>query len=328
MIDKSHTFGCWPDSLAGLDKDELQLLADGLLPVFKSLLAQEKIPEDEAFIESLKCLYIPLCAWLVRQQKDKALIVGINGSQGSGKSTLSRILAAILELGFNKKIVSFSIDDLYLSRDQRTKLAEEVHPLLKTRGVPGTHDVALGISILNQLIQGNGSKLLIPMFDKSIDDRIPESSWTRVSTDCDIVIFEGWCVGSVAEDQQALQLPVNELEKLEDTDAVWRNFVNHQLQSDYADWFSLIDILVMLKIPDFKKVYEWRKLQEQKLKASLVDNQTVTDKTMSETEIERFIMHYERISRHTLNEMPARADVVIALGDNHRVSNVIVRGKS
>lgn len=327
VTDKSHTPGCWPVGLAGLDKDELLQLADRLLPVFKSLLAEEKIPEDEAFIESLKCLYIPLCAWLVNQQKNKALIVGINGSQGSGKSTLSRILTAILELGFNKKIVSFSIDDLYLSRDQRAELAEEVHPLLETRGVPGTHDVALGISILNQLIQGNGSELLIPVFDKSIDDRMPESRWTRVSPGCDIVIFEGWCVGSVAEGENTLSSPINELEKQDDQDAVWRSYVNHQLQGDYAEWFSLIDVMVMLKIPDFEKVYEWRKLQEQKLKTSLVENQAVTDKTMSETEIERFIMHYERISRHTLNEMPARADVVMQLGDDHRVSKVIVRSK-
>jgi len=322
-----HTTGCWPENLPGLDKHKQQQLEQRLLPVFKSLLAQEKIPHDEASVEILKCLYIPFCSWLASQQKDKALIVGLNGSQGSGKSTLSRILTSILELGFDKKVISFSIDDFYLTRAQRTDLARDVHPLFKTRGVPGTHDTALGISILNQIIQENGSQLDIPVFDKSIDDRLPESQWTRVNADCGIVIFEGWCVGSMAEDPQALQSPVNELEKQEDADAAWRNYVDDQLQHNYAEWFSLIDLLVMLKVPDFTKVYEWRLLQEQKLKASLSDEKNTKHKTMSRPEIERFIMHYERISRHTLNEMPARADVVMELGDDHRVSNVIVRNK-
>lgn len=327
VTDLHHTKGCWPASIPGLDKLKQQQLEASLLPVFKSLLAQEKIPVDEPFIDSLKCLYIPLCAWLAEKHEDRALIVGINGAQGSGKSTLSRILKAILELGFDKKVISFSIDDFYLSRDQREQLARQVHPLLKTRGVPGTHDVSRGIAIIRQILQGNAAELSIPVFDKSTDDRMHESHWTRVSADCDLVIFEGWCVGSVAEDQSALQSPINALEQLEDKDGVWRKYVNHQLQHDYAEWFSLIDVLLMLKIPDFGKVYEWRQLQEQKLIASLAGQPGSGGKTMSEAEIERFIMHYERISRHTLQEMPARADVVMALGNDHRVSNVVVRGK-
>ncbi|MFW2371794.1 MAG: hypothetical protein ACN4GM_01635 [Gammaproteobacteria bacterium] len=327
MTHKPHTKASWPGRLPELDTHKQQQLEQRLLPVFESLLAEERIQQDQAFIEGLKCLYIPFCAWLIKQQKDKALIVGINGAQGSGKSTLTRILAAILEQGFDKKVISFSIDDFYLARDRRAELAGDVHPLFKTRGVPGTHDSALGISVLKQLLQGNGSELVIPVFDKSIDDRMPESSWTRVKSDADIVIFEGWCVGSVAEEQQALVSPVNELEAMEDEGAVWRRYVNHQLQSEYAEWFSFIDILVMLKIPDFNKVYEWRLLQEQKLIASLADDQNRKDKTMSEPEINRFIMHYERISRHTLNEMPARADVVMQLRDDHRVGNVMLRSK-
>ncbi|MCW8957029.1 MAG: hypothetical protein OQL09_09105 [Gammaproteobacteria bacterium] len=328
MTDKYPTTGCWPENIPGLDKAELQQLTDRILPVFKSLLVQEKIPESEAFNESVKCLYIPLSAWLTCQQKDAPLIIGINGSQGSGKSTLTRILVAILELGFNKKVVSFSIDDLYLSRDQRTELARDVHPLFRTRGVPGTHDIELGISILNQLLQRKSAEIKIPVFDKSIDDRLPESEWNRVHGICDIVIFEGWCVGSIAQGRQALESPINGLEKAEDKDGVWRKYVNQQLEGVYAELFSLIDIMLMLKIPDFEKVYEWRKLQEQKLKASLADNPAMTDNTMSESEIERFIMYFERITRHTLDEMPARADVVMELGEDHRVRNVIVKGKA
>lgn len=327
MTDKYSTTGCWPESLPGLGKDELLRLADRMLPGFKSLLAQEKISENEAFIESLKCLYIPLCAWIASRQKDKPLIIGINGAQGAGKSTLTRILAAILELGFDRKVVSFSIDDLYLSRGQRADLARDVHPLFKTRGVPGTHDAKLGISILNHFLRNNDSEIRIPMFDKSIDDRSPETSWTQVSGISDIVIFEGWCVGSIAEDEVSLDVPVNELEKMEDKDAIWRKYANSKLDGVYAELFSLIDVLLMLKIPSFDKVYEWRKLQEKKLKESIIEGSDIKNKTMSESEIDRFIMHYERITCHTLDEMPARADVVMSLDDDHRVSKVIVRGK-
>ena len=309
------------------DKYERLSLADKMLLEYKSILYKEKIQEDEALTRALECLYIPFCAWLVSQIKDKPLIVGINGAQGSGKSTLTKIIGALLEIGFNKKVVSFSIDDLYKTREQRYKLASDIHPLLATRGVPGTHDAKLGIDILTQLVSKSDFVLSIPVFDKSMDDRLPESLWNRVRGRCDIVLFEGWCVGSIAEDEQALETPINLLEDIDDSARIWRTYVNQQLAADYAELFSFIDVLVQLKIPDFSKVFEWRKLQEQKLKAAMVDSQSMIDMTMSESDIERFIMHYERITRHTLEEMPTRANVVMELGDDHRVSNVILRSE-
>ena len=81
----------------------------------------------------------------------------------------------------------------------------------------------------------------------------------------------------------------------------------------------------MLKIPDFSKVFEWRELQEQKLKALLTDEENKDNQTMSESELNRFIMHYERITRHTLQEMPTRADVVFSLGDDHKVKAIKVK---
>ena len=317
----------WPQSHTKLDAAALQQLTDSLLAVFQQTLSEEKIPVDQTFCDMHKNLYTPFCAWLASKQNDRPLVVGINGSQGSGKSTLTRILSDLLEQGFNKKVISFSIDDLYKTSNARSQMARQIHPLFKTRGVPGTHDAELGISILKQLLKKDSAEVKIPVFDKFIDDRLPESEWSKFKGKCDIILFEGWCVGSRPQDDHEIVTPLNELEKNEDPDAIWRSYANQQLREIYTELYSYIDILLMLKIPDFSKVFEWRKLQEKKLRDSLSDEQITVNKTMSESEIDRFIMHYERITRYTLNEMPGRCDIVFELGNNHQVSNVIARCK-
>ena len=317
----------WPQSHTPLEPSKLKQLTDSLLPVFKQTLAREKIPFDTAFSDTLQYLYIPLSAWLAGHKNNGPLVIGINGSQGSGKSTLTQILCDLLEQGFNKKVVSLSIDDLYKTRAERSELAKSVHPLFKTRGVPGTHDVDLGMSIIQNLQKKNTHEVQIPVFDKAIDDRLPESNWNKFTGECDIILFEGWCVGSVPQKDSDLIDPINELEKTDDADSIWRNYANNQLQESYSELYSLIDVLLMLKIPDFDKVYEWRKLQEEKLRTSQSAQQNKHSKTMTDSEIDRFIMHYERITRHTLNEMPERCDILFEIGKNHRVNNVTARCK-
>lgn len=302
-------------------------LSEQLMPDFLSLLKSENIPASSHFSELYSELYLPFCNWLAEQQNERPLVVGINGSQGSGKSTLTKILQQALEKGFDKTVVSISIDDLYKTRRQRSQLANDVHPLLATRGVPGTHDTELAHSIFSHLLNRETDEINLPLFDKSVDDRVPSSQCKTFRGECDIILFEGWCVGSAAQAEHELESPVNELEQDEDPDGSWRRFVNEQLKNDYRELFSLIDVLVLLKIPHFEKVFEWRNLQEQKLKQSLQENGTSLQqtKTMSADEIRRFIMHYERITRHTLAEMPDRCDVQFELGDDHLLKNVITR---
>ncbi len=315
----------WPAPLQQLSEVQGQRLLASVWSDFRALLSQEAIDLDVDMRQQLQRLYLPLAAWLAHQSGAQPMVLGINGAQGSGKSTLAKILALLLEQAFDKTVISISIDDLYKTRAQRRELAETVHPLLATRGVPGTHDVELGIDLLTRLKQGVTSDLAIPVFDKASDERLPESDWTRLTVKPDIIIFEGWCVGAVAEDATSLQQPVNELESTEDADARWRSFVNEQLAGPYQQLFNLIDVLLMLRVPDFEKVYEWRGLQEQKLQASLPDSQQQPNNTMSEAELKHFIMHYERITRLTLNEMPSRADVVLALDADHRIAQVSAR---
>jgi pantothenate kinase-related protein Tda10 len=71
----------------------------------------------------------------------RPLVVGLTGPQGSGKSTLAARLPDLLAAaGLNAGVLA--LDDLYLTKAERQRLAADVHPLFATRGVPGTHDVA------------------------------------------------------------------------------------------------------------------------------------------------------------------------------------------
>ncbi|TNF33481.1 MAG: hypothetical protein EP315_08310 [Gammaproteobacteria bacterium] len=295
-------------------------MTENLMSMFNDILKAEGIATTPVMASLLPALYLPLAAWLNQQYSGRTLYIGLNGSQGAGKTTLAKLLAGILTNGFEKKVLVLSIDDFYLGRQQRRALAASVHPLLATRGVPGTHDTELILEVLTQVRQTAQAKILLPVFDKSIDDRLPRSQWRQVSLPVDMVIFEGWCVGSSAQAESALAQPINALEKNEDQDARWRNYVNHQLATKYKKLFDMLDILLMLQSPSWQKVYDWRLLQETKLQSRV--KAVAKHRIMSASELQRFIMHYERVTRHCLDEMPSRADMVLHLNEDHLIDKV------
>ena len=277
----------------------------------------------------LVSLYVPLAAWLDRRRgnSEKAFVVGFCGAQGSGKSTVAELLKTVLTVGFNLKVASLSIDDLYKTKEEREHLAQTVHPLLATRGVPGTHDVGLGIETLEKLkAQRPRQSTRIPAFDKARDDRQTRSTWPVCSGRLDVIIFEGWCVGACPQSEKALAAPANRLEREEDTDGAWRKGVNQALAGDYQELFGLIDVLLMLKVDSMERVFEWRRLQEHKLAAeaaqSGIDMKEL--QIMSDLELDRFIMHYERLTNHILDEMPRRADIVFFLDQSHDVGRLSI----
>lgn len=311
----------FPEEASRLSEGQSRRISEQLQHGFRQKLGQMRIDEDLS--SQLTDLYVPLAASLAARAKQQQgpLIVGINGAQGSGKSTLCALLETILQEGFELKTVSISIDDLYNTRAERKKLAEEIHTLFATRGVPGTHDVGLGQSLFDQLtIQEPGHAVAIPAFDKAIDDRIPKDQWPVTHTPLDLILFEGWCVGASPQNESALALPVNVLEANEDPDGIWRRYVNQKLHDDYAKLFARLDYLIMLKIPAMECVFEWRSLQEQKL-ASQREKSRATH-IMTPAEIDRFIMHYERLTRHMLDEMPKHADIVLRLDHDHKIDGV------
>lgn len=242
-----------------------------------------------------------------RTGRRKPLVVGICGAQGSGKSTLAR---EVLRRGEAQGTAAaiLSIDDLYLTRSEREALAREIHPLLRTRGAPGTHDVALGLDVFAALDRGEPA--MLPRFDKAADEPLPRERWEAAPADCELLIFEGWCVGARPQTWSDLAEPVNDLEAREDPDGLWRRYANDALAGPYQPLFARIDALVLLAAPGFEVVFDWRLQQE----AELIQANPDAQGAMGPDGIARFVQHYERLTRHILAEMPGRADLVVRLG--------------
>lgn len=250
-------------------------------------------------------------------QAERPLVVGLCGCQGSGKSTLAAFLKLLLDWKMQSTAI-LSLDDLYMTRRQREKLAREIHPLLATRGVPGTHDVSLGLKTLQGLRNASvRSRTLLPAFEKGSDDRKPRKDWQVFKGRPVFILFEGWCMDARPQTPAALRKPVNRLERDCDPDGIWRAYVNAQLAGPYRDLFALIDILLFMQAPSFDCIYKWRGLQEKKLHRSKRGSAL-----MNRKELENFIMHYERLTRWMLKEMPGRANILLPLDAKQNIRAV------
>ena len=247
-------------------------------------------------------------------------MIGLSGIQGSGKSTQATILQNYLSSQFGMTTCVFSIDDFYRDQTERNLLSERIHPLLKTRGVPGTHHVDAVHSVLDALLNSaSGATVSIPQFDKSIDNPKPRSDWKDQSLPVNVIIFEGWCVGARAQGDEQLDSPINDLERDEDVDGIFRRYVNNQLREHYEALWQRLDTTVWLQPPQFEMVYTWRKKQETRMELNPAD---ASAKKMNDHALQRFIMHYERISRHMIDTMRHHTDWVIELDEEQRPARV------
>lgn len=245
--------------------------------------------------------------WLTQ---GKPLIVGLCGTQASGKSTACAQLAEHFSAqGLTVGVLS--LDDLYLGRTVRAGLAEQVHPLFVTRGPPGTHDTAIGIATLDAVKAGR--TVMLPRFDKRADEPLSSREWPLLDGPCDLLLFEGWCVGAAPVPAGLLAQPVNDLERMDDPDGIWRQYWNAHLAGETADLFARIDRLAYLRPPSFEVVHKWRCEQEQRYQAQ--DGVQRAAAAMTDEQVARFIAHYERLTRWIMEEMPGRADVTIQLDE-------------
>ena len=259
--------------------------------------------------------YLPLSDWIYSTYKKdyKTKIIGLSGGQGAGKSTITGILKFILKQRYGLELCVFSIDDFYKTKAERKKMSKDVHPLFLTRGVPGTHDISLINKTFKNLKKKFFKPVLIPKFDKSIDDRSKKSKWIKIKKPPNIIIFEGWCIGARHQKESFLKKPLNIIEKKYDRDNKWRKKVNNQLKKPYKKLFSKIDKLVYLKAPSFNHIFQWRLHQEQKLKLT-----SKNKKIMSKSKIKEFIMFYERITKSMMKEFSKISDLTIFLDQKHR----------
>ncbi len=257
--------------------------------------------------------YRRIAAAIAARAGDGPLLVGVCGSQGSGKSTMAAFLAALLAAdGLPTAILS--IDDLYLDPADRPI---DAHPLFATRGVPGTHDVALGIATIDRLFAAApGETVAIPRFDKARDHRHPPARWDAFAGPARIVLLEGWFVGATPQGAAALADPVNALEAAEDGDGRWRRHADAALAGAYADLFGRIGYRIFLAAPSFDCVFGWRQRQEDKLRTATGGGAGVMD----DAALARFIQHYERLTRHLLATMPDRADAVAMLAPDQSIA--------
>ncbi len=266
-------------------------------------IAEEQLPESFRRTAELVCEPLAARAQRRRIDRKRCAVIGLCGAQGSGKTTVAKYAQLLLQ-DRGMRAVALSLDDFYLTHDARQRLAREVHPLLATRGPPGTHDVAMAAAAIDQL-RAKG-KVALPRFDKATDTRTPRGTWETLASPVDVILLEGWCVGAVSQGEAALAIPVNDLERDEDPKGIWRHYVNDQLDGPYKALFARLHDLVLLEAPSFDVVAGWRAEQEAKLRAKGQGG-------MDEAQVARFVSYYERLTRWILAEMPGRADWVITL---------------
>ena len=269
----------------------------------------------------IKSYLIPVSFWIANKvNKKKPIIIGLAGGQGTGKTTISSIINLILVKYFKLKVFKISIDDFYKTRKERYKLSKKVHPLLMTRGVPGTHDIDLILRFFKIMQKRNFKSLSLPKFDKSIDDRFNKNQWYKIKSKPDVVIFEGWCVGAKSQKNIELKKPINSLEKMEDKSMKWRKYVNFQLAGKYKTFHNMLDCLLYLKAKNFSLLRRWRLKQEKKLFLKSKNKKNL--KIMNKNEVLNFMMTYQRITEQMFKTATKFSSIVMTLNNRHQIINI------
>lgn len=302
----------WPDECP-LPAQSITEARQHAVLALQRFLADEQLPQG--WMSVFPRLVIPMAAWLLSDQRrlGRPLVMAIGGSQGSGKTTLARALRLVLHHCFAVSACVLSLDDFYLGRHSRRELADSVHPMLATRGVPGTHDIEALLGCVEGLREASpDTRTPLPRFDKSADDRLPEPQWPSFQGPPGIILLEGWCLGAQAVGEDELQAPLNSLEAEQDPDGLWRHYVNEQLAGHYQDLFRRFDRTLFLQAPSWDAVQRWRLLQEAKLIRNRGDSYRAH---LDEGDaFARFMAHYERITRRLL-EAPPASDIHLALNE-------------
>ena len=274
----------------------------------------KKITRSNISKTKVKKFYLPIIQHINDNKFNKFLIAG---PQGIGKTTILKIIKKVFKKEFKKEILSLSLDDFYYDPIKRNNLSKKIHPLLNTRGVPGTHDVNYLQSVVNKFTKSK-YPIEIPIFDKLNDKK--ERKKIIIKKKCDILILEGWCVGCPPLNQKYLIKDINLLEKKMDTNKIWRYYYNNQLKLNYKKLFSQFDSIIYFKNSSFSHVLKWRLKQENRLRKIIGNNKFVG---MSKDDIKIFIQYYEKITKWMMKVMPKKANLTIFVDINQKIKKLI-----
>ena len=280
-------------------------------PIFRSIYPacsqfnQHTQLPPEQFAINLWTLWLPLAMLIVqwRRSQTNPLIQGILAGQGTGKSTLASILILILgEMGY--PTCSLSLDDLYKTYKSRLILKQQ-DPRLIWRGPPGTHDLDLGLKILDALHQPNSDAIVeLPRFDKSAYDGAGDRGIPEAVSRADIVLFEGWFVGVRPIDPAIFDTAPPPI--ITQSDRQFARDMNAKLQ-DYLPLWARLDRLILLYPLDYRWSLQWRQQAEHQAIA-------LGKPGMSDLEIEQFVNYFWRSLHPELFIKPSSwVDLVIEI---------------
>ena len=274
----------------------------------------------------IKSFLIPLCFWISKKaNKKRPYFIGLAGGQGTGKTTISSLIKIILIKYFKLEVFRISIDDFYKTRKERINLSKRVHPMLLTRGVPGTHDINMMLNFFRKAKSKKFKRLKLPTFNKAIDDRFSKKKWYDLNSKPDVIIFEGWCVGAKSEKNNSLKKTINSMEKVKDQKQIWRKYVNQQLKSKYKNLYSQLNCLIYLKAKNFSLLQKWRLKQERKL--WLNSKRNLNLKIMNKEDVINFMQTYQRITQNMFRYMPKYASIILNLNSNHQIKSAVYKRK-
>ena len=294
---------------------------------FKFISSQEtKTEKFKNKGRMIRSFLIPICFWISKKaSKKKPLIIGLAGGQGIGKTTITSIITIILKKYFKLNAFKISIDDFYKTRKQRILLSKNKHPLLMTRGVPGTHDTNIMLNFFRKIKVKKFKSLKLPKFNKAVDERYKQNLWYKIKSKPDVVIFEGWCVGAKSQNFRQLRKPINSLERIHDQTFKWRQYVNYQLETKYKKLFNQLDGILYLKAKNFSLLRRWRLKQEKKLWLKSKNKKNL--KIMNKSEVKNFMDTYQRITQQMFKDMPKYSSIIMNLNSSHQIKNIRYRYK-
>ncbi|NEO86467.1 MAG: glycerate kinase [Spirulina sp. SIO3F2] len=285
----------------------------------QQLCGELGLTSETAIASALWRLWLPLAQDLIAQYQklQRPVVQGILGGQGTGKTTLAAILHLLLEME-DYRSVEFSLDDLYKSYIERQQI-QQADPRLAWRGPPGTHDVAIGIELLDKLRQPKrGRPVVVPRFDKSACGGAGDKAQPEIIDPVEIVIFEGWFVGvrpvSPAAFAGELPEPI-----VSEGDRTFAQDMNEQL-FDYVPLWHRLDRLLVLKPVDYRLSKRWRTQAEQRMKATGRSG-------MSDAQISDFVDYFWKALHpelfiEPLTQNAMLTDWVVEIDEDHSLGRV------